>query len=233
MILGIMQPYFLPYIGYWQLLNAVDQFVVYDNIQYVKRGWVNRNNLLVNKDKFLFTIPLKKFHQGNKINEIKLFKDSMWRKKLLKTIHTSYNKAPYFNHTYPLLKRIIQCNEDNLFLYIHKSLILISEHLKIDNSKIIISSSLDINNSFKGEEKVISICKKLNATNYYNPIGGIELYDKNNFKVNKIELNFLQPTQIQYDQSIKGFIPQLSIIDVMMFNSIQNINEMLYKYRLI
>jgi len=233
MILGIMQPYFLPYIGYWQLLNAVDQFVVYDNIQYGKRGWINRNNLLVNKDKFLFTIPLKKFHQGNKIKEIKLVKDSKWRIKLLKTIQTSYNKAPYFNHTYPLLKRIIQCNDDNLFLYIYKSLILISEYLKIDSSKFIISSSIDINKSIKAEERVISICKNLNATNYYNPIGGIELYDKKNFKVNNIELKFLQPIQIQYDQSIKGFIPQLSIVDVMMFNSVPNINDMLNKYRLI
>ncbi|MFL2983029.1 MAG: WbqC family protein [Candidatus Neomarinimicrobiota bacterium] len=233
MVLGIMQPYFLPYIGYWQLLNVADQFVFYDNIQYVKRGWVNRNNILVNNQKFLFTIPIKKIHQNNKINEIKLIQDSRWKSKLLKTIHYAYKRAPYFSQTNSLLKKIIECDDKNLFLFIYNSIIQISEYLKIDSSKFIISSSISIDKSLKAEEKIISICKKLNTTNYYNPIGGIKLYDKENFKRNNIQLEFLKTNYIEYDQLINGFMPQLSIVDIMMFNSVEEINKMLNSYRLI
>jgi len=232
MTLAIMQPYIFPYIGYWQLINAVDTFVVYDNIQFTKKGWVHRNNILLNNKRTLFSIPLKKDSDYLNVIDRSLSDGSEKEiKKILSKIKTAYKKAPYYEDIYPLISEILLYKEKNLFEYIYNSIRKVCEYLNIE-TKIIISSTIDIDHSLKSQEKVIAINKALKSTQYINPIGGTELYKKNNFEKENIKLNFLESDVPQYKQFNDEFIPYLSIIDIMMFNSKNEIKEMLKQFTL-
>ncbi|MDX9694244.1 MAG: WbqC family protein [Bacteroidales bacterium] len=226
MKVGIMQPYFLPYIGYFQLINAVDKYVIYDDVNFIKGGWINRNRILLNNEAFMFNIPMAGASSFKKINEINIGKN---KDKLLITIQQAYKKAPFYNKVIPLIDEIIQYNNENLALFISNSIIRITEYLNI-NTEIILSSEIVKNNDLKAQEKVISICKAIGASEYYNTIGGKELYDRVVFANNNIELMFLKPKQIEYIQFKNKFIPWLSILDVMMFNSQEEVRDMLNKY---
>jgi len=229
MKLAIMQPYFLPYIGYFQLIKAVNLFIIYDDVQFIKRGWINRNYILSNENKLMFNLILNGASQNKLINEISVQTD---QNKLLKTIYHSYKKAPYFEFIYPLIKNILDFEDKNLAKFIGNSIIHICNYLKID-TEIIYSSSMEKNNELKGQEKIIHICKLLNADTYINAIGGQDLYDKESFKKACIDLKFIKNNSTPYTQFKNEFIPWLSIIDVMMFNSVDEINKMLDNYELI
>jgi hypothetical protein len=232
MKLGIMQPYFLPYIGYWQLMNSVDKFVVYDDVDYIKQGWINRNRIIENKSVNYITLPIEKLGSNKLINNIKIFQPEKNKEKLLQRIKLSYKKAPYYNDVENLIEKIILNNEKNLSKYIINSLRLINNFLQL-NTEIIVSSEINKDTHKKGQEKVIEICKKMKADHYINPIGGTELYDKKIFEKEGIKLNFIKTADIKYKQFNNEFIPNLSIIDVMMFNSKEEIKDMLEKYTLI
>lgn len=233
MTIAIMQPYLFPYIGYWQLIHSVDTFVVYDNIQFTKKGWFHRNNILLNGKKTLFSIPLKKDSDYLDVVERMLSDNSEKQiSKIIAQIENSYKKAPYFNDVFPLIKNIFGSKEKNLFNYIYHSIEQITKYLDID-TKIIISSTLDIDHRLKAEEKVIAINKALNADRYINAIGGQELYDKKKFAAEGITLNFIKTEIAEYKQFNNEFVPYLSIIDIMMFNSKDQIKNMLNKYELI
>lgn len=232
MKVAIMQPYFMPYIGYIQLLKAVDTFVVYDDVSYIKKGWINRNNILINGESFLFTIPLNEASQNKNINQIYIDEQANWKINFLKTITQSYKNAPYFQEVFSLIEEIIYQEEHNLAKNIKYSLDKICTYLSIQ-TKILFSSDIDKNNDLKGQDKIIEICKKLQATNYINAIGGKELYNKEAFLNNDIELNFIRTNPIIYKQFKNDFIPWLSIIDVMMFNSVEQINGFLNQYELL
>lgn len=229
MKLGIMQPYFLPYIGYFQLLNKVDCYVLYDDVNFIKGGWINRNRILINKNPKMLTLSLRDASPNKLINQIELQTNEIQRKKLLKTISQSYNKAPYFQIIFPLIEGIINFNEINLAKYIKNSLDVICEYLDI-NTTLIISSLVDKNNHLKGQDKVIDICKTLKATTYYNAIGGRDLYSFEDFKNEGISLKFLKTSDIKYKQFQDDFISNLSILDVLMFNSKDEIKKLLENY---
>lgn len=234
MKIGLTQPYFLPYIGYWQLLNTVDKFVVYDNVQFIKNGWINRNRILLNSKDFFITIPLKADSYSLDINE-RFISNQYFDKhadKLLRTIQYAYQKAPYFKDVMPTVERCFLCEEKSLLTFIFNSIQIISEYLGI-TTKIIFSSDIEMDHSLKGQERVIEICKNLQATRYINPIGGLELYDSKAFEANGIELRFIKSKTNQYRQFDNDFVPNLSIIDVMMFNSKEDIQKMLNMYELI
>lgn len=230
-ITGIMQPYFLPYIGYWQLINAVDVFVVYDNIQYTKKGWFNRNRFLQNGQDALFSIPLKNDSDYLDVNQ-RFISFEYNKKKLIAQFQNAYNKAPYVKEVMPLIEKIIMFNDDNLFNYTFNSIKEICNYFDI-NTKIIISSSIDIDHSLKGSEKVKAICKALNADIYINTVGGVSLYDKEDFSQNELELKFIKPNDIQYKQFNDDFVPWLSIIDILMFNCKEEIHKMIMEYELL
>ena len=232
MTIGIMQPYLFPYIGYWQLINIVDTFVIYDNIQFSKKGWFHRNNILLDGKKKLFSIPLKKDSDSLDVGE-RYISDGAEKEinKIIRQIEIAYKKAPYFKDVFPMIKEIFQNKEINLFKYIYNSVLEICNYLEID-TKIIISSTIDIDHSLKSQDKVIALNKVLNATKYINPIGGIELYDFEKFQNENIELFFLNSNVPEYNQFGKEFIPYLSIIDVLMFNNIKEIKKMLKDYKL-
>lgn len=234
MKVAIMQPYFLPYIGYFQLLNKVDIFIIYDNIQFTKKGWINRNRILLNGNDQLFSIPLKK--DSDYLNVNQRFLAESFNAEVLKTlrkIENSYRKAPNFNEVYPLIKRIFTYKEENLFKFILNSVKELNNYLGI-TTELIVSSDIDIDHSLKSSEKVIAICENLKGTNYINPIGGIDLYMKSNFEKKGIVLQFLKPELNIYPQFKNKFIPGLSMLDVMMFNSKDEIMfGMINKYELI
>ncbi len=229
---GIMQPYFFPYIGYWQLINAVDKYIIYDDVNYINRGWINRNRIIVDGQVKYFNLPLIGASQNKHINELKVSKNSGWILKKMKTIEYAYKKAPYFCEIFPLIKDILNCKNENLALYLENSFYLICNYLDI-KTEFIISSSLDKDCNKRGQEKIISICDLLEITEYYNAIGGKELYSFSDFKERGITLKFLQTNEIEYKQFGKEFYPNLSILDVMMFNSKDRIKEMLNDYVLI
>jgi len=229
---GIMQPYFFPYIGYWQLINAVDKFVIYDDVNFIKGGWINRNNILYNGKVKRINLQMNGASSNKLINEIEVSDSEIFRRKLLKTIEASYKKAPYFSETYKIIEDIVNNNEKNLAKYLEYSIRRISEYLLI-TTEIIMSSDINKNNELKGQDKVIEICQILGADKYYNAIGGQELYSREDFKKMGIELKFIKTNNISYNQFSHDFTPNLSIIDVMMFNSISEVNELLNEYTLI
>lgn len=222
-----MQPYFMPYIGYFQLINCVDVFVVYDEIEYTKKGWINRNRILKNDTDELISLPLKKDSDFLFINQRYL--SDTWPKdknKMLNIIKESYRKAPFYNQTIALVDRCLNEPNTNLFDFILSSMKSFCEHLSI-TTKIIVSSTIDFNNNLKSVNKVLSICKTLNADDYINPIGGTDLYTKDLFNLNGLNLHFLKSNNIVYKQYNNDFVSFLSIIDVLMFNSIDEVKEIL------
>lgn len=233
MKLGIMQPYFFPYLGYFQLINSVDKFVVYDDIKYTKKGWINRNQILANGKGQLFTLPLKKDSDHLDIYQRELSDNYQSEvKKILRKIEASYKKAPYYNEVYPIIADCLLYKDKNLFNFIYHSIEKIKEHLGI-KTELLISSQIGIKERLKGESRVISICKHLKTSQYINAIGGVELYDKKTFLKENIKLSFIKSNMIEYEQFDNTFIPWLSIIDIMMFNSPQQINKFLNDYKLL
>ena len=226
-----MQPYFMPYIGYWQLLAAVDAFVLYDNIQYTKKGWINRNRFLLNGQDSLFTIPLKKDSEYLDVVQ-RVVADDFNGVKLLNQLEASYRKAPFFNTVFPLISSIIMSEHRNLFEYIHQSIRLTADFLGI-TTPVIISSSIAIDHSLRGKDKVVAFCKAMGASMYINAIGGQELYGESIFDAQGITLKFIKTRAVSYTQYGNVFVPNLSIIDVMMFNSQESIRAMLGHYDLV
>lgn len=232
MRVGVMQPYLFPYIGYFQLINAVDKFVVLDDVNYINKGWINRNNILINGKSNLFTIPLKEASQNKLIREIEILNEQKWKDKLFRTIEQNYKKSPNYHLFSPCLFEILYFESANLSEYIYFSLCKINEYLGIQT--IMIPSSARYNNGdLKAQTKILDICIKESADTYINPIGGVDLYDKDEFKKNNVELLFLKSNPIQYEQFNNEFVPWLSIIDIIMFNSKDRIKELLEDYTLL
>jgi hypothetical protein len=232
MTTAIMQPYLFPYIGYWQLINAVDTLVIYDNIQFSKSGWYVRNNIILNGKKTLFSVPLRKDSDYLDVKDRFISENaSDIINKILAQIRNGYQRAPYFNNVYPIIEKAFLFEDKNVFNYIYNSIIMVCEYLEI-NTNIVISSNVDINHSLKSQDKVIAINKAMNEKVYINPIGGEGLYNKDDFFKEKIQLFFLKPNLSEYIQFKNKFIPYLSVIDIMMFNSVDEIKIMLSNFEL-
>jgi hypothetical protein len=230
---AIMQPYFMPYIGYWQLIHSVDEFVVYDNIQFTKKGWFNRNRILEGGHDRLFTVPIKKDSDYLDVVERQLADDAAKENaRTLRIIQINYKKAPYYDQVYPLVESCFTYEAPNLFEYIYHAIREVCAYLEID-TKLTVSSSVPIDHSLKAEQKVMAICKALDTDVYINAIGGQELYDKGDFKANGLDLQFIKSQPISYQQLGQEFVPWLSIIDVLMFNDKAHIKQMLDSYELI
>lgn len=232
MRVAIMQPYFFPYIGYFQLIAAVDIFIVYDNIKYTKKGWINRNRMLQNDKDVMFSLPLKSDSDYLDVCERELATDFN-RDKLLNQFRGAYLRAPFFEQIFPLVEQIVRYEDTNLFRYIYHSITRICEYLGI-MTEIRVSSDVAINHNLKNQDKVLALCEAVGAEVYVNAIGGMELYSKEVFLDKNIELKFIQSKSFEYTQSGAEFVPWLSVIDVMMFNSLDTIQQsILTNYELI
>ena len=214
MRLAIMQPYLFPYPGYFQLIQAVDLFVIYDDVSYIKGGWINRNKILVQNRAHLFTLNLTGASPNRLINEVQVGSNQV---KLLKTIHQSYAGAPQFDSAFPIIEEILLYPERNLAKFLDYGLKRLSDYLGL-TPQWQASSSLKKDNSLRGQDKVLAICEELGATHYINAPGGKDLYNHEAFARRGIQLSFIQPISVTYSQFGNSFVPNLSIIDTMMFN---------------
>ena len=206
MKLGIMQPYFFPYLGYWQLMNAVDKYVVYDDVNFIKGGRINRNAILLQGQPHNINLILQGASPNKHINQINVNTSPNTKRKLLCTIEQAYKKAPYYNDVMPLLNEIILQGEENLAKYLFNSFLIIGSYLGI-TTEIVLSSSIDKNNDLKKEEKIYHICDIFKADEYYNSINGRQLYNAEEFNKRGIILNFLVMKNIEYMQFNNDFVP--------------------------
>ncbi len=223
MKVAIMQPYFLPYIGYYQLNSAVDLFIVYDNIKYTKKGWVNRNRMLQNGKDVMFSLPLKSDSDYLDVCKRELSTEFN-RDKLLSQFHGAYRRAPFFEQTFPLIEEIVRYENSNLFRFLHHAIVRTCAYLGI-TTEIRNSSDIDIDHNLRSQDKVLALCEAVGATTYVNSIGGRALYSKEAFLLKGINLKFIQSKQFSYPQFGNEFIPWLSIIDVLMFNPIETVKN--------
>lgn len=232
MKLAIMQPYFFPYLGYFQLLRAVDKFVFYDDVNFIKGGWVNRNRLLINSQPNYFNAATVNASPNKLISQIELNPSNHWREKLLKTIKSGYGKAPQFREVLPLLENLIRIETNSLSEFNINSIKGIADYLDLTAETEVSSLKYD-NRELRGAERVLDICRKNQADIYINPVGGQELYEKEKFGQYGVELHFIQMCVINYKQFKVEFVPHLSIIDVLMFNEKEVVQKFIANYTLI
>lgn len=227
-----MQPYIFPYIGYFQLVNAADKFVFLDDVNFINKGWINRNYIQRSGEKILITIPLRNASQNLHINIIPVSNEHGWKKKLLTTLEHAYKKAPFYEERIPLINHILDFDEIQISELAKRSVTSICDMFQL-KTQIIPTSSVYNNSHQKGEERILDIVLKEGGKTYINPIGGVELYNKEHFKENGVSLNFIRTDEISYKQNQKEFAPNMSILDVLMFNNNEEIKELLNKYTLI
>lgn len=230
-----MQPYLFPYLGYFQIINCTDSFVIADNMQFINQGWINRNKILLQNKEHRITFPIKKDSAFLKINERYFLDDADQRdsKKILNMLNHAYRKAPNFDACYPLIERILKFENKNVAKFTTNSLKEVCAYLDI-KTKFIIESELKMPPDLNAQERIVQICKKLGADRCINAIGGVELYSAKTFRENGVTLKFIKTNEsLRYKQFNDNFVPNLSIIDVMMFNSQEDIRNLLGAFELI
>jgi len=232
MRLAIMQPYFFPYIGYWQLIHAVDRFVVYDDVNYIKGGWINRNRILINGVSAYITVPLMQSSPYKRICDLSTLPSLSWRNKLVKMVDNTYRKAPCFAEVFPVIEGMIYHETDSLSDYLTYQIQVLSAYMDIQ-TEFVTASRCYGNSDLAGQDRVIDICKHEGAATYINSQGGAALYERNSFTQCGIDLKFLIPSEVEYKQFGLEYTPWLSVIDVLMFNSKSRIHNMLNQYKLV
>lgn len=226
---AVMQPYLFPYLGYYQLVNAVDTFIFYDDVTYIKNGYINRNNILVNGQAQRFTVPVPGASSNILIKDLN-FDPNV--KKTLKTISQSYVKAPYFNDVYPIIEKILTSTERQVHTLCANSITSVFSYLGI-NKQFKFSSELEYNRDLPAADKLIAMAGLLNSKHYINSPGGKNLYSKEYFSDKGVNLSFIEMRSVNYQQGKSEFVPYLSIIDVLMWNSKEQIEDLLAKFRLV
>lgn len=230
--IAVMQPYFFPYIGYFQLLSQADIFVIYDDVHFIKQGWINRNRILINSEPKYLTIPCRGISSHKKINEIKHALDKREKSRLLKKVCLAYKSAPFFEHIFPLFKRVLNSDTESIAKLAASSIIETCSYINIP-VVLRVSSESYASGSEDRVERLIDICVRENCNIYLNSSGGMQLYDKDYFASRGIELKFVEPTVVSYRQFGEAFVPRLSILDVLMFNSPDAVRHMLREYCLL
>ena len=235
MKLAIMQPYIFPYIGYYQLIAAADHFVVYDDVNYIKQGWINRNRILMGGKPSFFTLPIADQSSFRLISETKVDPRhyNTWKTKFCRTLQMNYSKAPYFNPAFALVQEVLDTNTELISEIAAKSLSAVCDYIQLPFNATVSSARFHHNRNLSGADRVKSICSELGASVYINAAGGMELYDKEDFKSAGLELFFLKSDLQQYAQFRYEFVPGLSMIDLLMFNSPEDIKNMTSAYRLV
>lgn len=228
-----MQPYLFPYIGYFQLIKAVDKYIIYDDVNYIQRGWINRNRMLINGKAQFFTVPCNKSSQNKLINEIAVDLDHKTQKKLLMTFEHHYKKAPMFREVIGLISSAFNFEDRNLSNFLFNSVKLVCNYLNIKTPILKSSENHSLNQGMTKADRLIDITIAEGADEYINAIGGQKLYNKEYFSSKGVHLGFLQTEAVEYNQFGNNFVPDLSIIDVMMFNTKDKVIAMLGNYEII
>lgn len=234
MILGIMQPYFFPYIGYISLIKHVDKFILLDDVQFIRHGWIERNRILKPMDGWqYFRVPLKYHSRETKIKEILIDNEQNWKKKIIAQLQHYKKSSPFFPEVIGLLDELFDQNYFDITGLNEAALNKVCKYLNIETPINTFSKlSLQIEPVNSPDDWALNICKALNADEYWNPPGGKDLFNKSKYDANQIRLYFQQTRLQEYDQKRVKFEPGLSILDVMMFNSPDVINQMLDDYEI-
>ena len=215
MRVAIMQPYIFPYVGYFQLIQQVDNFIFLDDVNFIKKGWINRNRLLISGEIKYFSIPIKSISQNTLISQTIVHDDELWRKKLSKSIEQSYKNAPQFSKVFEIFEAVIFSNLENISDLAKKSIGLVSDYMNL-KTNFASSSSYSNDQFLRGQDRIIDLCEKNNATQYWNLPGGRDLYSNDEFLSKKIDLQFIDPYLGEYNQFSSEFQPGLSVIDLLM-----------------
>lgn len=230
MILGANQPYFLPYLCYFQLINAVDKFLLANNFQYIRHGWINRNRILTYGKIIYLSIPLIHATPNKSINELYVCDNP---KPQLHSVKTAYAKAPYYDSVFPMIESMLYFHDRNLSAFTFNSLRMVCDYLGI-TTPLILNSERGNNTELRGEDRVIHLCHAMGADTYINAIGGQRLYSRERFAAAGINLKFLHGELPEYKQvRTQTFVPALSILDVMMNVPRDEIRQMLNQYTLV
>ncbi|MDB5336424.1 MAG: hypothetical protein JWN70_2043 [Planctomycetaceae bacterium] len=225
MKLAIMQPYLFPYIGYFQLLAVVDRFVAYDDVNFIKQGWINRNRIYVGNRVTYFTVPLHHASSFARICDVRIA-DVDWQTPMLKTIQQSYFRTPYFRAVYPIVESVLQCGTASIGTMARQSLLAVRDYLGL-RTEIVETSAIYKNQQLSGQQRVLDICRQEHCYTYLNATGGGELYSRSLFAEHGIDLRFLRSVDVRYEQLGKPFVSNLSIIDLLMYNSPHQVGELL------
>lgn len=226
MKIAIMQPYFFPYIGYFQLLKSVDKFVFYDDVNYIKSGWINRNRIFLSGAVRYITVPIASASSFRKINETQIIKDEIWKTKIISSIDQSYSKSSFYGPVRGLIEEVLNGDSENLASLAKKSIKATAEYIGID-SIFVDSSAVYKNQKKNGFERLVDICKMEKSGEYWNLPGGRDLYSANMFKKQQIDLKFVNVSIDEYQQNNGSFCSGLSIIDVLMHNKPERVLQML------
>jgi len=230
--LAIMQPYLFPYLGYFQLLDVVDNFILLDDVNFIKRGWVNRNRILINGKAHLFCLPLHKASQFSKINSLRLADYQRWRSRFFKTLAHAYTRAPEYERSLEMLSRALPPKAVWLNELLQTSIKVVCEHLGVTARMESITDHPRAT-ELRGADRILAICSDMGARDYINlPGAGKNLYNAVTFAESGIKLHFLHPDTITYRQFDDHFIPRLSIVDVIMFNKAHELSTLLQAFSL-
>lgn len=232
MKLAIMQPYFFPYIGYWQLIHAADCFVLFDDVQYIRHGWINRNRILKPGGGWQYiVVPLKKHNGREVIKNVLVHPDNKWKDLILAQLHHYKKKARYFTETYQLVRGALFGAHEQGIAALNMSIVKALCSV-LEMKKDILTSSAqqyDYANVGDAGEWALRIAEQMGAKEYINPVGGKDLFSKEKYSASGITLSFLQSKEVIYSQ-LGDFIPALSIIDVLMFNGVEGTKGLLDQY---
>ena len=219
MIVSIMQPYFFPYLGYFNLLHSSDVFVLFDDVQFIRRGWINRNRIQLNGEAFTFTVPVAKSSRDTPINQIAVSPEHFdeFAAKFFKQLKTGYGTAPFYDDVVALVRRTMSGPCDSIALLAERSIREVLAYVGIEKD-IRRASALAPPASgqhLKGQDRLVHIATAMGANQYNNPPGGRDLYSPEAFADEGIALRFIQPDLRPYDRP-SPFIPGLSVLDVLM-----------------
>lgn len=231
MKLAIMQPYLFPYIGYFQLIGYADKWVVFDNTQYISKGWINRNRMLhpdIKKEWQYFTVPTKKHSRETRIYEVHIHNNVDWRSDILAKLSSYKKKAPFYQDTIHFVKECLENNHETLSEFVTATIKNTCEYLNIPfNFSVFSKIHFDKSKVEHAGQWALEIAHDMNADEYINPTGGFRIFKENEFEEKQIKLRFLKPKLTDYVQRRGGFVPGLSIIDVMMWNDKDTISKMI------
>lgn len=234
MRIAVMQPYLFPYLGYFQLIKTVDRFILFDDIQYIRHGWINRNRVLKPGDGWQYILaPLQKHKQKTLIKDIEIRTGNEWKERILRQLEHYRKKAPFYHEAIKLIEECLGSTETNIARFNAFCLKVVCQRMEIP-FQVEISSEMnfDYSNVNSPDEWALRICEQVNAKEYINPTGGKELFDKSKFVAANIKLNFLKPSLSPYNQRRQDFESGLSIIDALIYNGPDVTRQMINKFGL-
>ncbi len=236
MKIAIMQPYFAPYLGYISLIKHTDEFILFDTVQFIRHGWIERNRILKQNEGWLYIqVPLEKHSRGTLIKDLKINNEIDWKKKILSQLIIYKKTAPNYYKVISLLNEVFEKEYTSVVYFIKMLLEKICAYLGFPKTLPIFSEmDLEIEEAKMPDEWALNICKKLGSNiTYINPIGGLDFFDREKYTKNNIQIYFQKMNLKPYIQRRNNFQSGLSIVDVLMFNSIEEINKMLSEFELL